>query len=502
MATSRYQLDPTGVNPNNLVVGEIATVNSARNTTIITTAGAYYADSLVIYDSSNLTMPLVRNTDYVCLELVEDATAKYGKEIYQIILFYKNPLITSININYQAVGGYYEYQTDNIQKLYDKVLSTNQDVQWFDILNKPLTYVPSNHINMLEDIYGFEPVVYALERLRDVIGLTNSSSYQVLLDFVNNQSASQGVVIQAALDLKADKSSISNINNTSDLDKPISTATQAALDLKVDESQYTTDQSVINDKINSISTASIYPGTIDLFAEKVIPDGWSLLDGNYISVSENPMLYSLYAGTGSNIPDITAMRASISDLIPAMTGYNSPTGYSVSTNSDLATDTNGQHWYAWYAFDKVNSTDWLTYASDSVPIWIQVSVPAPKVLTNYLVRQGSYYNKYPASWEMLGYTTDNTWVVLDTQTSVRFYTGGQTLSFTVPDSSLKYNCTKFKLNILSYAVNVTFNGDISAITLIGSDIIYKQAPSGYFYLPEELTQIPTYPGALRYIKKG
>ena len=39
---------------------------------------------------------------------------------------------------------------------------------------------------------------------------------------------------QTALDLKADASSVSNVDNTSDLDKPVSTATQTALDLKED----------------------------------------------------------------------------------------------------------------------------------------------------------------------------------------------------------------------------------------------------------------------------
>jgi hypothetical protein len=38
--------------------------------------------------------------------------------------------------------------------------------------------------------------------------------------------------ISAAVATKADSSSISNVNNTSDLNKPISTATQAALDAK------------------------------------------------------------------------------------------------------------------------------------------------------------------------------------------------------------------------------------------------------------------------------
>ena len=42
---------------------------------------------------------------------------------------------------------------------------------------------------------------------------------------------------QAALDLKAAASAVSNVNNTSDLAKPISTATQAALDLKATAAQ-------------------------------------------------------------------------------------------------------------------------------------------------------------------------------------------------------------------------------------------------------------------------
>ena len=40
--------------------------------------------------------------------------------------------------------------------------------------------------------------------------------------------------LQTALDLKADESSISNVDNTSDANKPVSTATQTALDLKAD----------------------------------------------------------------------------------------------------------------------------------------------------------------------------------------------------------------------------------------------------------------------------
>lgn len=48
-----------------------------------------------------------------------------------------------------------------------------------------------------------------------------------------------GSVVKTAIDALA--ATISNVDNTSDLDKPISTATQTALDGKVNDSQVLTD---------------------------------------------------------------------------------------------------------------------------------------------------------------------------------------------------------------------------------------------------------------------
>ncbi len=188
MQQTKYQIDPSGVNPNNLVVGEVHTVLTTKNSTVVPMYGAYFTDSLIIYDVNNLSNPLTRGVDYICLELVEEATAKYGQEICQLILVIANPLTTTVSINYQVLGAYYSYQTDNIETLYNSALSTNQGVDWYNVLNKPLAFVPSEHINMLEDIYGFEPVIYALERIKDSINLANSISYQALIDYISGQT--------------------------------------------------------------------------------------------------------------------------------------------------------------------------------------------------------------------------------------------------------------------------------------------------------------------------
>ncbi len=516
MTITRYQLDPTGVNPNNLVVGENATVRVDTNTTILTGAGAYYTESLVIYDSSNLTTPLVRDIDYACLQLVEDATAKYGKEICQIILFYKNPLISSININYQAVGGYYEYQTDNINELYDRVLASGQDVGWFNLLNKPLTFIPANHINMLEDIYGFEPVIYALERIREVIGLSNSTTVQSLLNIISSQYSN----------LNKTPLGLDQVDNTSDLNKPLSSAAIAALSLKadsttvsdinssltsglnnkVDKTTYLTDQAAINTRIDNIPTISIIPGTIDLFASRVVPTGWALLDATPLKIADNPTLYNLYQDVAGTIPDIAAIRGSIANIVPPMTGFNTPAGYSITASVSISSA--GTPTYEpWKAFDGVLLSDtsgenaWLT-PPNTTAAWLSVTLPAAKVLTNYIVLPGNMRGNWPSSWDMLGYTTGGVWVNLQHVDAQTYWDGSVSKSFTISDTSLKYACTQFKFNITSFGGSTGQNESISELTMIGSNMVYKQAPAGYFYLPDDLNHLPAYPDALRYIKLG
>ena len=55
------------------------------------------------------------------------------------------------------------------------------------------------------------------------------------VDNVSDANKPVSIATQAALDLKANQSSISNVDNTSDANKPVSTATQTALDLKANK---------------------------------------------------------------------------------------------------------------------------------------------------------------------------------------------------------------------------------------------------------------------------
>ena len=61
-----------------------------------------------------------------------------------------------------------------------------------------------------------------------------NSSQKLRAEFSAIEAGAQA--IETALALKADAADVSEVDNTSDADKPISTLTQAALDLKADYS--------------------------------------------------------------------------------------------------------------------------------------------------------------------------------------------------------------------------------------------------------------------------
>ncbi len=102
-----------------------------------------------------------------------------------------------------------------------------------------------------------------------------------------------------SLDLKADQADVSNVDNTSDADKPVSTAQQAALDLKAD-------QAVVDLIIPSPT------GSVTYFAAATAPTGWLKADGSLISRTTYADLFAVIgetfgAGDGSTtfaLPDL------------------------------------------------------------------------------------------------------------------------------------------------------------------------------------------------------
>lgn len=180
----RYALDPTGLNPNNLVIGEVHTLAAVQTRAIAPLYGPFFSDTIVVYDHGNSVL-LTKNLDYHCVHLLQDASLTFGKEVCQMILITNKAVSDQVRLNYQVLGGYYQNSSQAVVDVYNTFLNDRRPVDWEKgILNKPLTYTPSSHMHLLEDVVGFGPLVVALERIGQAVTLSNIPAYQALVDWV------------------------------------------------------------------------------------------------------------------------------------------------------------------------------------------------------------------------------------------------------------------------------------------------------------------------------
>jgi len=181
--TIRYPLDVTGLNVNNKITGEIHELSANATRAVAPIYGAYFAQSLVVIDDLTQNI-LSRDTDYKCVELLQEASAAYGKEICYLIIITNKNVSPKVRINYQVLGGLYTRSTDAVGKIYELFKNQEGIINWFDILNKPYEYNPTKHLHDLKDVYGFQYLIDSLERIRSAIVLGNEPAFESFAQWV------------------------------------------------------------------------------------------------------------------------------------------------------------------------------------------------------------------------------------------------------------------------------------------------------------------------------
>lgn len=178
--TPVLDLDTTGANVNNRIVDEPHNLSNRPVRSIAPDLGPFFGESLVIKDGA---ATLSRGSDYQIVELHQEATLRYGKEICSVILIINPNIPSNVTITYQALGGHYTYNDTAIGNMYQSVINDNRPVEWTNVFNKPTEFSPTIHRHLLEDVYGFEPVVDYLERIKRALTLGQTT---VVLEIINS----------------------------------------------------------------------------------------------------------------------------------------------------------------------------------------------------------------------------------------------------------------------------------------------------------------------------
>lgn len=195
----RFDFDKTGMNQDNLVQAEPHILEPGLiNRALVPKYAPFYTEhNLSIRDVIN-NYVLVKDVDYKLAQFNDTIAVKTGKEAYTAIIIVNQDVSDQVEVTYQAVGGLYQILTQDFLKYYESVLNDSRPVDWDNILNKPFEYPAQEHLHLLDEIYGFGPLVSAIDRVADAISLWNTPAYQALVDWINMRLGERLVVMMNA----------------------------------------------------------------------------------------------------------------------------------------------------------------------------------------------------------------------------------------------------------------------------------------------------------------
>lgn len=174
------ELDVSGQNPDNLILDEPHSLSSRPTRSIAPDHGAFFADSFVLRSGSSIWG--VRGQDYQIVELHQEATLRFGREICSVVLVLNQSVPSDVTISYQALGGPYANNDKSIANLYQSVINDNRPIDWGNVFDKPSEFTPTIHRHLLDDVYGFEPIVDYLERIKRAITLGQTDVVLSVID--------------------------------------------------------------------------------------------------------------------------------------------------------------------------------------------------------------------------------------------------------------------------------------------------------------------------------
>ena len=196
----KYPEDPTGINPNNLVINEPHDLGPARNRAFVPNYGSYFTESMIVTEASTGRV-LTKGVHYIAAQLQQDATLAMDKEICAVVVVTDPDVLDSLLFTYQVVGGVFSTSAAALAKMIENLDIDERAVEWGSVIGIPSAFPPAPHLHDIGDIYGFEYLVEALDALRNAILIGDEAAHDELRQYINYQDS----LIQADLtDLRAD----------------------------------------------------------------------------------------------------------------------------------------------------------------------------------------------------------------------------------------------------------------------------------------------------------
>lgn len=185
----RYEFDATGVSRDNFIAAETRVILLNRKRRVVAPyCSPYYTESMQIKDNTTGQF-LIKGQDWQPVDFHEFAMRYTGKEIASIVVITNPSVSKDITLSYQTVGGPFANNAEIVKQQIDALELDNRPVHFDKILNKPHGYNPAHHLHHIGDIYGFEFITTALERIRQAIQDGDWDRWAAIYKYVDDEIA-------------------------------------------------------------------------------------------------------------------------------------------------------------------------------------------------------------------------------------------------------------------------------------------------------------------------
>lgn len=176
-----YDLDPTGLNPDNKIENEIQTITAVNNRNyhyIVPLFAPFYAESVGAEwraGTSGPFTPLVFGIDYNFAYPYVGASLRTDKKVYGALSFINLNLAGQVRFtSYQTVGGEFTLDQEKITEITANLVYNPRITTWEQVSGVPSNFPPYAHAWTPEDLVGQGDLLDALLQIRDAL-LTNSN---------------------------------------------------------------------------------------------------------------------------------------------------------------------------------------------------------------------------------------------------------------------------------------------------------------------------------------
>lgn len=159
----KYPLDLTGTAPTNLTLDERVVLPRTKSRAFSPRNGPFFANSSFVLRSLPSGKILVPEVDYTSLFLYESATFKTNQPICGIIHVTNPDYDGEFSYDYQVVGGNFSSNVEAIAQAIEALELDGRAVHWDDVLDKPVLFPAAPHMHHVNDLYGMDALIAALE---------------------------------------------------------------------------------------------------------------------------------------------------------------------------------------------------------------------------------------------------------------------------------------------------------------------------------------------------